>query len=182
MPDRSIRGFILRLPQLGAACPCRHGRFLYLPAQSLFHGILPRLFPKGVARVFFRFNFSPVATRRVISFCVEEAPNSCIGGAGAAAPLLSPGELRVSQSGPCALADSLILCSFCVCGLRSHEYLRGVSVVQGLPPWLVHTTSPTVLALLDQLAICAGATSASCAYRCSGCMARSDRCPFCTWS
>ena len=43
--DRSIRGFILRLPQLGAACPCRHGRFLCLPAQSLFPWHPAQAFP-----------------------------------------------------------------------------------------------------------------------------------------
>ena len=125
-----------------------------------------RASPLGPLMVSFRF--SPPFPSCGFLFLVwrEDAPNRCIGGAGATAPhacCACPVSATHQQS-------SLINPSWCQPGIMPntipalliavhvHEYLRGVSVVQGLPPWNMPARPPaTALA-----GICAfGATAAA---------------------
>ena len=107
---------------------------------------LPTSSPLGVL-----FRFSPIPSGVGFSSSAwhGEAPNSCIGGAGATAPRQDGFILhsRLFLSGaPACHGDGFIPVSTALLKAEHyHEYLRGVSVVQGLSPWLLPVTAVSVM-------------------------------------
>ena len=107
---------------------------------------LPTYSPLGVL---FRFSPIPSGVGFSSSACHGEAPNSCIGGAGATASrqdgFISHSRLFLSGAPACHGDGSIPVSTALLKAERYHEYLRGVSVVQGLSPWLLPVTAVSVM-------------------------------------
>ena len=96
------------------------------------------LVPLGVP---FRFSLASLGYGFPFPAWHEEAPNSCIGGAGATAPhaFSSHTAQRLVSACPhrCRFGALIAAPQALFMVVHVHEYLRGVSVVQGLPPWIM---------------------------------------------
>ena len=107
---------------------------------------LPTSSPLGVL---FRFSPIPSGVGFSSSACHGEAPNSCIGGAGATASrqdgFILHSRLFLSGAPACHGDGCIPVSTALLKAERYHEYLRGVSVVQGLSPWLLPVTAVSVM-------------------------------------